>query len=66
MAEEILNIEYNIKRMIVRRLNKHNRLFDVAQSLRISEKALYTYRERFNIEKCPETNKYFIKEEGKK
>lgn len=62
MAEEILNIEYNIKRMIVRRLNKFNKLYQVASSLGISERRLSTYREIFHIEKCPKTNRYFIKE----
>jgi hypothetical protein len=66
MESEILNIEYNIKQMIVRRLNRFNKLFLVAHSLGITEKALYQYRERFNIQQCTKTKQYFIKENTKK
>lgn len=63
MPDEILNIDYNIKKMIVRRMNEKKTLSEAAESLGIALRTLYRYRWRYNIKRSESTKEYFIKEE---
>ena len=54
---EILNIEYNIKRLVLKALNtsRSNRLARI--KLGIPEKTLYNYIKRYNIKLNKETHR---------
>lgn len=62
MEDENLNIEDNIKKMCVERLNKKKTIVQAVQSLGIAPRTLERYRWRFNIQRCPVTREYFIEE----
>jgi hypothetical protein len=65
MKNEILNIEHNVKQLVLKALNKFNNMYDAAAALRINTRTLWRYRNRFDIVKDPRTNKYFFKETEK-
>jgi transcriptional regulator with PAS, ATPase and Fis domain len=51
MAEEILNIDYHTKRLIVKALNKSATHEKAAKALGISERNLFRLKKQYNIEK---------------
>jgi hypothetical protein len=60
MMEEDLNIENNIRKMVLSRLNNpnHKKLESVAESLGISLRTLHNYMDRFRIVYDREIKKY--------
>ena len=60
MNEEILNIEFNVKQMVLRALNKFGMITSAATALSIGERTLYNYKNRFNIKKIADTKQYSI------
>lgn len=51
MAEEILNIEYHQKRLMLAALNKFNNDEKAAAALGIGDRALRNWKKKFNIKK---------------
>jgi hypothetical protein len=52
MAElENLNIEWNIKRLVLLALNRYRTKKDAAKALGVSIKKLYTYQWQYNVQK---------------
>ncbi len=62
MEEETLNIEYHLKRRVLKALNKFKKDFEAAEELGIASGTLYRYKQRFNIERCPVTKEYSFRE----
>jgi hypothetical protein len=61
MEEEILNIEWHVKRKVLKALNKFKNDFKAAAAPGIHARTLYRYKKRFNIERCPVTRQYSFK-----
>lgn len=61
MEEENLNIEWHIKQRVLKALNKFKNDFKAAAALGINARTLYSYKKRFDIERCPETKEYSFK-----
>lgn len=53
MEQEILNIEYHTKRLILKALNQERTVRDAADSLGISERTLYFHMKQYNIKRVP-------------
>ncbi len=60
--EEILNIEYHKRRLLLKALNKAEIIKDAAKLLGINQRRLYMWKKDFNIEYNKERREYFIKE----
>ena len=59
-SNEILNIEYNIRQMLIQALNKYDRK-TAAQKLGICTRTLDRYKNSFNIVKTP-SGEFLIKQ----
>jgi predicted DNA-binding transcriptional regulator YafY len=53
MPEEILNIDYHNKRLMLKALNKHPTVEEAAKALGISERTLYRWMDEYNVVKLP-------------
>lgn len=62
MSEEILNIEYHVKRMIVKALNNTQTHEDAALLLGITVRTLYRYKAQYNVFYDKRSNDYFLRE----
>jgi hypothetical protein len=49
MQEEILNIDFNVRRMVLKALNRFTIQKDAAKALGISDRTLIKYKEHYNI-----------------
>ncbi len=58
--EEILNIKYHVKRLVLKALNKFQNNEAAADALEITSRTLIAYKHEFNIKK--RNGKYFIQE----
>lgn len=61
MENEILNIDYHVRSMVLKALNLFPTKMAAAKQLGISERNLYHYIDRFNIERDGLSRKYIIK-----
>jgi hypothetical protein len=48
-AEDILNIEYHTKRLLLKALNKYRYNYEAARELGICERQLYRYKRQYNV-----------------
>lgn len=60
--EEILNIEYHVKRMTVKALNRAPTIPEAANLLGVSERCLHRWRINYKIQYDKATSKYFLPE----
>ena len=49
MSDEILNIDYHVRRMVIKALNKTKYVFEAAEMLGVSSRSVYRYMEIFGI-----------------
>ena len=61
MEREILNLEYNLKKLLVKALNAADSLVHAAQLTGVSVRTLRNYQRMYNIEYDVRRNEYFIK-----
>lgn len=66
MENEILNIDYHVKILVLKALNKYNKLSLAYKALGCSEKHLWKLRKKYRIEKSKLTGKYLIPEVQKR
>lgn len=62
MAEDILNIEWHVKRKVLKALNRFKTQEAAAEALGIEACTLSRYIRNYNIERCPGPKKYSFKE----
>jgi hypothetical protein len=60
MQEETLSLDYHIRRLVLKALNKTFTKKDAAGLLGVSEKTLYLYGKRYGIRADEKTGVYFI------
>ena len=63
MAEEILNIEYHTKILVIKALNRSGMSCEAAQLLGISERTLYRYKKQYNIGYDPKKDCFYFRGE---
>ena len=51
MTDEILNIDFHVKQLLLKALNKHERYQDAATVLGISLRSLYKYMKDYQVTK---------------
>lgn len=56
--QEILNINWNIKQMVLKALNTSPNTFVASKKLGISERQVYRLKKEFSIKSCKETKRY--------
>lgn len=60
MQDEILNIEYHVKRIVLKSLNKTHFVKEAARLLGISERTLHRYKRQFNISYDKKKNEFYF------
>lgn len=66
-AEEILNIEYNIRPMVLRAMNKFPRSKrQAADALGVSKRQLYRYVKLYDIKKDDDTGQFYFEKQNSK
>lgn len=59
---QILNIEWNVKQRVLKALNTCRNETEASKALGINARTLYSYKKRFEIERCPVLGEYSFKE----
>lgn len=63
MEDEILNIEYHVKRIVLKALNKTRFVKQAADMVGVSERTLHRYKKDFNIGCDKKRNEFYLKGE---
>lgn len=63
MSEEILNIDYHVKQMCLKALNRTQKIVIAAQLLGVSARTLYRYMQEYGIVYDKKNNQFKFKSE---
>lgn len=57
-TEETLNIEYHVKRKVLKALNKFPTVEKASHALGLTARTLYRYKHQWSIHQCPVTKEF--------
>jgi hypothetical protein len=60
MDTDILNIEYHLKKLLLKALNRAETIAEAARLTGVTKKTIRKYQRMYNIQYCPQEKQYFI------